>query len=133
MCIRDSVDLGTVPIWVNGDSVRLEQVISNLLDNAAKYTDPGGRIGLQLAQADGEAVLSVRDNGKGLRAADLASIFEPFKQVDSSPTRSAGGLGIGLTLVRRVMDLHGGNISASSRGLGHGSEFVVRLPVVAPL
>jgi len=109
--------------------VRLEQVVSNLLENAAKYTNPGGRIEVNLTEQGGQAVLSVRDNGIGLANSDLGHIFELFDQVDRSMTRSGGGLGIGLTLVRRVLELHQGTVEARSAGLGHGTEFIVHLPV----
>jgi two-component system CheB/CheR fusion protein len=112
------------------DSVRMAQVIANLLGNAAKYTEPGGHITVKITQENDEAVLSVRDNGIGLALEQLETIFDLFAQVDSSLARSGGGLGIGLTLVRRVLELHGGRIEARSVGLGHGSEFIVRLPVL---
>jgi two-component system CheB/CheR fusion protein len=110
----------------------LEQIISNLIENAAKYTEPGGRIVVQLSQAAGEATLSVRDNGIGLAPESLEIIFELFTQVDSSLARSGGGLGIGLNLVRRVLDLHGGRVEARSAGLGRGTEVIVRLPLQVP-
>jgi len=116
-------------LWVQGDAVRLEQVVLNLIENAAKYTEPGGRISLTLTRTQDEAVLCVRDNGIGIAADRLESIFELFTQVDSSLDRSAGGLGVGLTLVRRVLELHGGHIEARSAGVGQGSEFLVHLPV----
>ena len=119
------------PIYIDGDPVRLDQVIANLLDNAAKYTEQGGRIQLTLAQESNDAVLSVRDNGIGLAPETLESVFEPFTQVNQSPARSTAGLGLGLSVVRRLLQLHGGRIEAHSAGLGHGSVFVVRLPVVA--
>ncbi|HKT71430.1 MAG TPA: chemotaxis protein CheB [Steroidobacteraceae bacterium] len=118
-------------VKVDGDSVRLEQVVSNLLENAAKYTPPGGRIAVTLQAENGEAVLSVRDSGIGLAPDALERIFDLFTQVDSTLARSGGGLGLGLTVVRRVLELHGGRIEAHSAGLGHGSEFVVRLPLVS--
>ena len=118
-------------LLVDGDTVRLEQVISNLLENAAKYTDPGGQVTLTLACLNGEAILSVRDTGIGLEAVMLERIFDLFTQVDNSLVRSAGGLGLGLAVVRRVVELHGGHIEARSAGLGQGSEFIVRLPVLA--
>jgi CheY-like chemotaxis protein len=124
-----TLNLGSDAVWVNGDSVRLEQVISNLLDNAAKYTEPGGQIALALASSNGSCVLRVRDNGIGISAVDQRSIFDLFKQVNMSPSRSGSGLGIGLTLVRRVVELHGGTISVHSAGIGHGSEFRLKLPV----
>jgi two-component system CheB/CheR fusion protein len=117
------------PVCVDGDAARLEQIVSNLLDNAAKYTNLGGRIEVNLTEQAGQAVLSVRDNGIGLATDDLEHIFELFDQVDRSLSRSGGGLGIGLTLVRRVLQLHRGTVEARSAGLGHGTEFIVRLPV----
>jgi two-component system CheB/CheR fusion protein len=125
-----SIALPKAPVRVDGDPVRLEQIITNLLENAAKYTEPGGQIQLQLTQNRGEAILSVRDNGIGLAPEHLETIFDLFTQVDSSLARQGGGLGIGLTLVRRVLQLHGGRIEARSAGVGHGTEFIVRLPVV---
>ena len=125
-----TLTLPSAPMHVDGDPVRLEQVISNLLENAAKYTNPGGRIELTLTQDQGEAVLSVRDTGIGLAPEMLENIFDLFTQVDSSLARSSGGLGLGLTLVRRILALHGGRIEARSAGLGKGSEFIVRLPLL---
>ena len=115
---------------VDGDRVRLEQVVANLLENAVKYTPAGGRIALALSEQSGEAVLSVRDNGIGLAPEMLERIFDLFTQVDSTLARTGGGLGLGLTVVRRLLELHGGRIEARSAGLGHGSEFVVRLPLL---
>ena len=126
-----TVSLPERPMYVDGDPVRLDQVIANLLDNAAKYTDPGGQIRLTLEQESDNVVLSVRDNGIGLAPETLESVFEPFTQVNQSLARSTAGLGLGLSVVRRLLQLHGGRIEAHSVGLGHGSEFVVRLPVVA--
>jgi two-component system, chemotaxis family, CheB/CheR fusion protein len=127
-----SVALPKSPVPVDGDPVRLEQVITNLLENAAKYTEPGGRIQLRLTQDRTEALLSVRDNGIGIAPEHLETIFDLFTQVDSSLARQDGGLGIGLTLVRRVLELHGGHIEARSAGVGHGTEFIVRLPLAYP-
>ncbi|HEY2411457.1 MAG TPA: PAS domain S-box protein [Pirellulaceae bacterium] len=119
------------PLLVNADPVRLAQVVGNLLTNAAKYTEPGGQI-LLTAKRDGkQAVLTLRDNGIGIAREMLAEIFELFVQADHSPTRSQGGLGIGLTLVKNLVAMHGGAVSAHSEGLGQGSEFVVRLPLAA--
>ena len=124
-----SIALPQWPVPVDGDPVRLEQVITNLLENAAKYTEPGGRIQLRVTQDRDQAVLSVRDSGIGVAPENLETIFELFTQVDSSLARQGGGLGIGLTLVRRVLELHGGHIEARSAGVGHGTEFIVRLPL----
>jgi signal transduction histidine kinase/CheY-like chemotaxis protein len=119
------------PVSVSGDLVRLTQVFSNLLTNAAKYTNPGGRIQIALDQEDGRARVSVRDNGIGLAPEQLTTIFDMFTQVDRSNRRAQGGLGIGLTLVRSLVQLHGGQVEAHSAGPGMGSEFVVTLPMRA--
>jgi PAS domain S-box-containing protein len=125
-----TVSLPETPIWLDADPVRLEQVFSNLLNNAAKYTDRGGQIGLTARLLDCEVLVCVRDSGIGLTEEQLPRLFEMFSQVSSSLERSQGGLGIGLSLVRGLVELHGGQISAASEGLGKGSEFSVRLPVV---
>ncbi len=114
-------------LTLDADARRLEQVVSNLLTNATKYTPEGGRIELKLRREGSEAVLSVRDEGRGLEPEQLERIFEPFMQDDAS----VGGLGIGLPLVRGLVALHGGTVRASSDGLWRGSNFVVRLPIVA--
>jgi two-component system CheB/CheR fusion protein len=123
-----SVTLPEEPVRVNGDPIRLEQVIANLLENASKYTRPGGRVAVTLRQTTNEAILSVRDNGVGLAPDTLEEIFGLFNQVNRSADHAGEGLGIGLTLIRRVLELHGGRIEARSDGLGQGSEFIVRLP-----
>ncbi|MBA2673805.1 ATP-binding protein [Ramlibacter sp.] len=115
---------------VNGDRVRLVQVFSNLLNNAAKYTDPGGRIEVDLTEAGAAARVSIRDNGAGIPPKMLDSIFDMFTQVPGSLDRAPGGLGIGLTLVRTLIGLHGGSVEARSAGIGEGSEFIVVLPLV---
>ncbi|HET9228433.1 MAG TPA: ATP-binding protein [Thermoanaerobaculia bacterium] len=122
------VALPPEPVRVDGDLTRLVQVVGNLLNNAAKYTDEGGHIRLEAVLEDGMAVIRVRDNGMGLPADLLPHIFDLFSQADRSLDRSQGGLGIGLTLVRRLVELHGGEVEARSDGPGQGSEFVVRLP-----
>lgn len=116
------------PVWMNGDFARLSQVVANLLHNAAKYSENGGRIVLTLAVRDGDAVVTVRDNGIGIDAALMPRIFDLFAQGERSLDRSQGGLGVGLTLVRRLVELHGGSVTASSAGAGRGAEFEVRLP-----
>jgi len=126
-----AVHLPPSPIWIDGDSTRLEQVVVNLLTNAAKYTDEGGQIGLRLQQEGNEAVLRVRDSGVGIAPDLMPRIFTLFTQADQSLARSQGGLGIGLALVQRLVEMHEGRVEASST-LGKGSEFVVRLPVVSP-
>lgn len=125
------LQLPAEPIRLEADPTRLEQVISNLLDNAAKYTMPGGRIRVTAGREGEEAVVRVRDSGIGVPSDVLERVFEPFIQTDGSLARTEGGLGVGLTLVRSLVEMHGGRVAASSPGLGQGSEFVVRLP--APL
>lgn len=119
------------PILVKGDAGRLAQVISNLLGNAAKYTDPGGRIGLTVESAGEEAVIRVRDTGRGLEASELKNIFDLFYQLDRTSDRAERGLGIGLSLVRSLVEMHGGRVEVSSEGLGRGSEFLFRLPLLS--
>ena len=119
------------PIFLDGDLVRLAQVISNLLNNAAKYTERGGRIWLAAAKKGNDAVIKVRDTGIGIPAEMLPKIFEMFAQADRSTNGSPGGLGIGLTLVKRLVEMHGGTIAVHSDGRGKGSEFVVRVPVAS--
>jgi signal transduction histidine kinase len=119
-------------VKVNADPVRLAQVFANLLQNAAKYTPNGGSIGIATDVQDGCVTVSVRDSGQGIPPALLESIFELFAQLPRSLARSEGGLGIGLTLVRRLTEMHGGSVSASSGGAGAGSEFKVTLPTVKP-
>lgn len=117
------------PVPVLADSTRLAQVVSNLLNNAAKYTPPGGRIDLSLTTDAGNAVLQVRDTGVGLTEEAREKIFGMFEQVSESIGYAEGGLGIGLSLVRRLVELHGGSVSAISEGIGRGSTFTVRLPL----
>lgn len=120
------------PCWVDGDPTRLEQIATNLIDNAIKYTPSGGSIHIAIAQAGDEAVLTVRDSGVGIAADLLPHVFDVFVQGAISIDRSQGGLGIGLSLVRRLVELHGGAVSASSAGSGGGSSFEIRLPRVEP-
>jgi len=117
------------PILLDADETRLAQVISNLLNNAARYSEPGSRIRLAVERDGDDAVITVRDNGVGMRPEMLARVFEPFFQIDQSHDRSQGGLGIGLTLVKQIVEIHGGTVTAASDGLGKGCEFTVRLPV----
>ena len=126
-----SLSLPEEAVYVDGDPVRLAQVIANLLENAAKYTDPHGRIAVSLRRDGDDAVIRVRDSGIGIAPEMLDEIFELFAQVDHSLARTGGSLGLGLTVARRILDLHGGRIAAYSEGLGKGSEFVVRLPLAA--
>src|SRR5207245_7950397 len=116
-------------VHVDADPIRLTQVFLNLLNNAAKYTEEGGRIWLSAGQQDGEVVVSVQDTGIGIPAEYLPTIFEIYSQEASALERSQGGLGIGLALVRGLVELHGGKIEAHSDGPRKGSEFIVRLPV----
>ncbi|OAI41620.1 hypothetical protein AYO40_02900 [Planctomycetaceae bacterium SCGC AG-212-D15] len=118
--------------WLEGDRVRLTQVITNLLNNAAKYTDRGGHVWLEGAREGNDVVIRVRDTGVGISAELLPHIFDLFTQAEWPADRSQGGLGIGLALVRRLVEMHGGRITASSAGTGQGSEFLVRLPAVPP-
>jgi len=121
------------PVTVDADPTRINQVVVNLLTNAAKYTPDGGRIALTLAVEEGTAVLTVRDNGIGLPRHALATVFDMFSQLEPALERSRGGLGIGLSLVRGIVELHGGTIAADSEGEGRGSCFTVRLPLARPL
>jgi PAS domain S-box-containing protein len=119
------------PAWVDGDFTRLAQVVSNLLNNAAKFTPEGGRIALRIFREDGAAVIEVADSGVGIPSQLLPMVFEMFTQVSRTLARAQGGLGIGLALARRFVELHGGRIEASSKGVGFGSTFTIRLPAVA--
>ena len=123
-----SLVLPAAPIYVDGDSGRLSQVITNLVENAAKYTEPGGQITVTVEQRDDEVVLRVRDSGIGIAAEDLERVFEPFTKSRHAMANPSSGLGLGLTLVRRMLELHRGGIKATSGGIGMGSEFVVTLP-----
>ncbi len=127
---RLSIDLPKQPLYVDGDVARLLQVISNILHNAAKYTGRNGKIWVSAKREQHEAVIRVRDNGPGIPADMLAHIFDMFTQVDQTLDRAHGGLGIGLTLAKTLVGLHGGTIMAHSDGAGCGSEFTVRLPVL---
>jgi signal transduction histidine kinase len=113
---------------VNGDAARLAQVLSNLLNNASKYTQPGGNLSLTVTENGGEIEFSVRDDGVGLAPDDLARVFEPFQRVGAWTDQSKGGLGIGLTLVKTIVESHGGSVKVSSAGLGKGSEFSIIIP-----
>jgi PAS domain S-box-containing protein len=126
---RLTVQTGTEPLCVQGDRTRLVQIIGNLLNNAVKYTPTGGAIDVRAAIEDGAVTLRVRDTGVGIPAGMLDRVFDLFAQIDPSVARTEGGLGIGLTLVRSLVELHGGTVAAASEGPGRGSEFIVRLPV----
>ena len=120
------------PIWVHGDATRLSQITTNLLDNAAKYTPPGGRLELAVERQGQEGIIRVRDNGIGIPPESLETVFEMFHQVDW-PDKVQGGLGIGLGLVKRLVEMHGGRIEAQSAGIGQGAEFTVRLPLASEI
>jgi len=124
-----SITTSPEPLYVQADGARLSQIFSNLLANAAKYTDPGGRIGVAIERERAHAVVRVTDTGMGIPPEMLGRIFDMFVQVGRSGEQSQGGLGIGLTLVKRLAELHGGHVAARSAGLGKGSEFIVRLPL----
>jgi CheY-like chemotaxis protein/anti-sigma regulatory factor (Ser/Thr protein kinase) len=124
-----SLALAREPVIVDGDLVRLEQVLSNLVTNAIKYTAPGGHVRVSVHRDDDHGVISVRDNGSGIDAELLPNVFELFTQATPTLDRSRGGLGLGLSLVKSLVERHGGQVHAHSDGLGHGSEFVVRLPL----
>ncbi|MDB4991587.1 MAG: histidine kinase [Myxococcaceae bacterium] len=121
------------PLAVLADPVRLEQIVNNLLNNAAKYTKPGGQIDVVVDKADDDVLLEIRDTGVGIAPEMLGRVFELFTQVESTLDRAKGGMGIGLTLVRSLVELHGGTVEARSAGLGHGSVFRIRLPAAKPL
>lgn len=125
-----TVDLPDEPIYLNADQARLSQVFGNLLNNSCKYTRPEGMVSLSAKREGDEVVVTVKDNGAGIPQDKLNSIFDMFMQVDRTSERSQGGLGIGLTLVKRLTEMHGGSIEARSAGEGQGSEFIVRLPVL---
>jgi CheY-like chemotaxis protein/two-component sensor histidine kinase len=123
------VSLPASGLYVDGDAARLEQVVSNLLSNAAKYTNPGGHIAVEAGLENGEVVLRVRDGGIGISREMQTRVFDLFAQADRALDRAQGGLGIGLTVVRRLVELHAGRVEVHSDGPDTGSEFVVRLPV----
>jgi PAS domain S-box-containing protein len=125
------VNLPTAAIWLNADPVRIAQVFSNLLNNAAKYTEAGGQLWLSAYLEGEEVVVTVKDTGIGIPPEHLGTLFQMFSQVQSALHRSHGGLGIGLSLAQGLIEMHNGTIAAVSGGLGQGSEFIVRLPVVA--
>jgi CheY-like chemotaxis protein len=125
------VSLPEDEVWVEGDRVRLQQILENLLINAGKYTGPGGRIDVSLRAERGEAVVCIRDTGVGIAPEMLPKIWEMFAQADNSSDQAGSGLGIGLSLARQLVHLHAGRIEAASEGLGKGSEFTVRLPLAS--
>jgi PAS domain S-box-containing protein len=125
-----TVSLPREPTYLNADPARLAQVVGNLLNNACKFTDKGGRVWLSADEEGAQAVIRVRDSGIGVAAQHLPRLFDMFTQVDTSLERSRDGLGIGLTLVKTLVEMHGGTVEARSEGPGRGSEFVVRLPIL---
>jgi signal transduction histidine kinase len=124
-----TVDQGTTPVLAHADPVRLVQVLSNLIDNASKFTPDFGLIAIEVSNDGRDAVVAVRDTGAGVAAESADGIFEPFVQLEASGDQAAGGLGLGLALVRRLVALHGGTVAVSSNGAGRGSCFTVRLPL----
>lgn len=129
--IRLDPQLQDLSAPVAGDAAQLQQIVTNLLSNAVKFTPPGGEVSIRLIASDSEAELSVADSGEGINAEFLPHIFEPFRQQDSSRTRVHGGLGLGLTITRHLVALHGGSIRAESDGVGQGATFRIRLPLNA--
>lgn len=125
-----TLDIPEEPLWLDADLTRISQVLSNLLNNAAKYTPENGRIDLVVRSEDGDVVIAITDNGLGIPREMLPRIFDLFTQVENGASRSRGGLGIGLALARQLVDIHNGSLSAESAGPGQGSTFTVRLPLV---
>jgi signal transduction histidine kinase/ActR/RegA family two-component response regulator len=126
-----SIEVPDEPVFIHGDATRVAQVVANLLGNATKYTPPGGNIWLSLRKRGANAEMRVRDSGIGIRADQMARIFDMFAQASASPGRSEGGLGVGLALTRALVELHGGSIEGTSDGPGRGSEFTVHVPALA--
>ena len=123
-----TVSVPSTPVYLDADLTRIAQVLANLLSNAAKYTDAGGRITLTGTEVDGKVVIAISDNGIGIPPEELSSVFQMFAQVERAISRSRGGLGIGLALVQGIVEMHGGSVIAESEGVGKGSTFTVRLP-----
>src|SRR5262249_5906322 len=126
-----TVTLPPEEMYLNADPARVAQVVGNLLSNAAKFTDDRGHVWLSVERAGQQAGIRIRDTGIGIAVEQLPRLFDMFTQVDSSLERTRDGLGIGLTLVRTLVEMHGGTVEARSEGLGRGSEFVVCLPILA--
>jgi len=124
-----TISLPSSSIWLDADPMRLSQVITNLLSNAAKYTEKGGNIWLTVQEDGNQAVIGVRDSGIGIDKALLPHVFDLFTQGDRTLDRSQGGLGIGLTLVKNLVEMHGGKVEAHSEGIGKGSKFTIHLPI----
>jgi CheY-like chemotaxis protein len=127
--IRFEVDVESRPLHVHGDATRLAQVVGNLLDNAAKFTPAGGRVDVRVGEEHGRAVVRVEDTGAGLDSALVGRLFEPFVQSEQTLDRSRGGLGLGLSLVKGLVELQGGTVEARSEGLGRGAAFIIGLPL----
>lgn len=126
-----SCTLPEEPLWIDGDAVRLVQAFTNLLNNAARYSPERGEVRVSLEREGSLAVIRVVDKGIGIEPAMLPFIFDPFVQVSNTSVQAQRGLGIGLALLRRLVEMHGGTATAHSEGLGHGTEFTVRLPLLA--
>jgi two-component system CheB/CheR fusion protein len=125
---RLATELPDAPVWLHADPGRLEQVFVNLLANASRYTNAGGRLSVSVHAKDGEAIVRVRDSGIGIAPEALPHLFDLFQQGNAADPRSQPGLGVGLAVVRNLVELHGGSVTAASAGVGQGSEFTVRLP-----
>jgi CheY-like chemotaxis protein len=125
------VALDATPVWVDGDQTRVEQIVSNLVVNAVKFTAASGSIQIRVAPENGAALIEVSDDGRGIARENLERVFELFYQDEAGGDRSGGGLGIGLTVVRRLAELHGGSVAVRSEGKGRGASFTVRLPAMA--
>jgi signal transduction histidine kinase len=130
---RHVIDVRAEPVWANADPTRLNQIVANLLTNAIKYTSPGGTIRIRVGAEEGQAVVGVADTGIGIPPSLLPHMFDLPVQGDRRLDRAQAGLGVGLTLVRRLVELHSGRVEVFSEGPGRGSEFVVRLPRIAPV
>lgn len=128
---RLSVALPDAPLWISADPTRIEQVLENLLNNAAKYTERGGKISVTAGRQDGQAIVTISDTGVGIPPEILPHLFSLFAQADRSLDRAQGGLGIGLTIVQRIVEMHGGTVEASTEGLGKGSTFTIQLPLLS--
>jgi CheY-like chemotaxis protein len=128
-----STTLPDEPLYVDADKTRLAQAVCNLLNNAVKYSERGSRIWLTVQAEEDRVILRVKDEGLGIPPAMLPKVFDPFTQVDQTLEKAQGGLGIGLTIVKRLVEMHGGTVEVQSEGYGKGSEFIIRLPLVAAL
>jgi CheY-like chemotaxis protein len=131
--IQVGCDTGAAPLWVDADASRLAQVLGNLLGNALKFTDAGGRVQVVLGREAGWMLLRVRDTGVGIAKEIAGRLFEPFTQGPQAIDRSRGGLGLGLSTAKGLVELHGGTVEVASAGVGHGAEFTVRIPLASPI